>query len=351
MDNFAEKHSINLQESLERIKSTKVGFFEAELPELSYAGGNRVKFGTDTYELSPQPWQALCKYLEIPEHLLPRLGSGLGGLVFKCLKENGLIAPNASKQIRVAYNTEGRVVSITPANLVYITNNEIISIINQASPPNIISQTLSAKLLLTETEFELTCYTHQLSTEPSVGDTLYGGISIRHSQTGEAPTVILGYIHRLVCTNGMTQRVCLGGKPARTKRCKAKNSKEPVLEALREQIKHAWAQLEKRLEGIKELTKHKFDVDQLPEGLRRKWSINREIAAEIARAFENDELDRTYTEYDLVNALSRVATHSRRLAPRYQRHLSLAAGMFAQRHIHQCPMCGSWSDAAFPTQK
>jgi hypothetical protein len=75
MDNFAEKHSINLQESLERIKSTKVGFFEAELPELSYAGGNRVKFGTDTYELSPQPWQALCKYLEIPEHLLPRLSS------------------------------------------------------------------------------------------------------------------------------------------------------------------------------------------------------------------------------------------------------------------------------------
>jgi hypothetical protein len=143
----------------------------------------------------------------------------------------------------------------------------------------------------------------------------------------------------------------LGGKPARTKRCKAKNSKETVLLAIRGQIKHAWAQLEERLEGIKELMKHRLEVDQMPEGLRRRWSINKKVATEITIALQNDELGRTHTEYDLVNALSRVATHSRQLAPRYQRHLSLAAGMFAQRHIHQCPMCGSWLDETFPIQK
>ena len=56
----------------------------------------------------------------------------------------------------------------------------------------------------------------------------------------------------------------------------------------------------------------------------------------------NDELERTYTEYDLVNALSRVVTHNKSLAPRYRRQLSLAAGTLAQRHIRQCPTCGTW---------
>jgi hypothetical protein len=339
MDDFEEKRPASLQESLERITSAKVSFFEAALPDLNYAGHNRIELGAATYELSSQPWLSLCKYLEIPENLLPKLGAGLGGLVLKCLKKTSLTAP---KKIRAAYNAEGRIVSITPANLVCLSNEDVADVIQKASPPDIISQTLSTKLLLTETEFELSCYTRQLTAEPKVGDILCGGISIRHSQTGQTPTVVLGYVHRLVCSNGMTQRVCLGGKPARTKRCKAKNSKQTVLAAVREQIRNAWSQLEERLEGIKQLTKHRLEVDQLPEALRRRWSINRSVAAEIAAALRNDELGRTYTEYDLVNALSRVATHSQRLAPRYRRHLALAAGMFAQRHIHQCPQCGTW---------
>jgi len=336
------EHTLTLADALTRISSTKVDCFEAALKEAQYAGGQCLKIGMDTHELTPGAWATFCKYLNLPEDLLPQLKTGLGNLVLKSLNAVGRRGKKAPEVIRFSYDKEGQIISLTPTDLVCLPNDEVTRIIQEATPREIISETLSVRLSLTPTEFELDCYTNQRSVQPRDGDILYGGVSIRHSQTGTATTVVLGYIHRVVCTNGMTQRVCLAGKPARTKRCRAKNSKEPVCEAIREQIGQAWIQIQERLDGLKELTKHSLETHELPEALRRRWSINRDVAAEIAAALNQDEFGGSYTEYDLVNALSRVATHSRRLAPRYRRHLALVAGMFAQRHIHRCPQCGTW---------
>ena len=339
----SDKTTICFTDALERIDNTSADFFEAELPEMQYAGGHSMKIGMDTYEFSPQAWSTLCSYLMIPQDFPGQLGKGVGGLVFRLLNNVKRRSSGAPENIRLAYDDKGKILSITAADLVCLSNSEIVPIIKSALPPNIMSQTLCTRLEIAPTEFELSYHTEQLPTEPRKGDVLYGGISIRHSQVGTIPTVVLGYIHRLVCENGMTQRVCLDGRPARTRRCNTANSKRAVQESVKEQLIYGWSQLHDRLEGIKELTKHKLDTDRLPESLRRRWSINKKLADEIARALQSDELDRTYTEYDLVNALSRVATHSRNLASRYRRHLSLAAGMFAQRHVHQCPTCGSWN--------
>jgi len=338
----AGKDTICFTDALERINNAHVGFFEVELPELQYAGDHSMKIGMDTHEFSPQAWSTLCSHLMIPPDLLENLGKGLGGLVFKQLNNIKRRSRGAPENIRLAHDDRGNILSITPAALVCLSNSELVPVIKSVLPSSIISQTLYARLDIAPMEFELSYHTEKLSTEPRKGDVLYGGISVRHSQTGIRPTVVLSYIHRLVCENGMTQRVCLNGRPARTRRCNTSNSKKAIQESIKEQIIHAWSQLHERLEGIKELTKHKLEVEKLPESLRRRWSINKKVADEVAHALQSDELGRTYTEYDLVNALSRVATHSRSLAPRYRRHLSLAAGMFAQRHVHQCPTCGSW---------
>ena len=339
----SNKTTICFSDALERIENTSVGFLEAELPDLRYAGGHSIKVGMDTYELSLQAWSTLCGYLMIPDDLPGQLGKGLGGLVFKQLNNIKRRSSGACENIRLAHNDKRQILSITEAKLVCLSNSEIVPVIKSVLPSNIISQTLCARLKIAPTEFELNYHTDQLSTEPRKGDILYGGISIRHSQAGTIPTVVLSYIYRLVCENGMTQRVCLNGRPARTRRCNTANSKRAIQESIKEQLIYGWSQLHERLKGIKELIKHKFDADKLPEVLRRRWSINKKIADEIVHALQNDELGRTFTEYDLVNALSRVATHSQNLAPRYRHHLSLAAGMFAQRHVHQCPTCGNWS--------
>lgn len=340
--NSPREPGATLEEALDQVRATRVDSFETSLRKIQYAGGHSIKIGMDTHELAPEAWTTLCEYVDLPDDLLPQLREHLGGIVFKCVKAEGRRGKNAPEVIRVTCTSQGSVLGLAPHHLVRLSNIEVVELIEQTIPANIMSEMVCAQLSLTPTAFELDFYTRQSSVEPRPGDVLYGGVSIRHSQAGCSPTVVLGYIHRLVCTNGMTQRVCLNAKPARTKRAASENARELALIAMRDQIMGAFAQLEHRLAGIKQLTEHPLDINELPETLRRRWSINRRIAAEIAVALRNDEFGRTYTEYDLVNALSRVATHNRELAPRYRHHLALAAGMFAQRRIHQCPRCGTW---------
>ena len=342
MDSVVD-HKISFQKALDQVGSVKIDFSEADLSQLHYAGRNSFCINGDKYDFNPMAWNTICNYLAIHPDLLPHLGPHRGGLVSKCLQSSGWRAKKAPDAVRLARAEGGEIVAVTDTKLAYLSNEDVVSAVQGAWPDQISSETLSvADFHIGKTEFELTCYTDQLTTEPRPGDVLNGGITIRHSQAGTSPTVILSYIHRLVCTNGMTQRVCLQGRSSRTKRCKVQNSPERMLGAIRQQVKQAWTQLDERLGGIRRLLDHRLEIDEVPEGLRRQWSINRKMAAEINKALQEDELDRTYTEYDLVNALSRIATHSNNLVPRYRRHLSLAAGMFAQRHIHQCPQCGNW---------
>ena len=337
-----ETNADSLSGALAQIRRTHVDCFETHLRELQYVGDHSLKIGMNTHDLVPEAWWTFCQYLDLPADLLPQLEKSLGNLVLKCVKAAGRRGKGASKDVRLTCDEDGRVLALTPSTLVCLSNDEVAQLIEQTIPADIMSETLCARLILAPTAFELDLYTQHSPAEPRPGDVLYGGVSIRHSQAGWFPTVVLGYIHRLVCTNGMTQRVCLAGKLARTRRANAEDKKGRVLKAMRDQIAGAFAQLQQRLEGIERLTEQRLNVNELPEPLRRRWSINRSVATEIAAALRNDELGRTYTEYDLVNALSRVATHSQQLAPRYRRHLALAAGMFAQRHIHQCPQCGTW---------
>ena len=343
-------NTISFEQAFDRIRSTVVNSFEVELKLLQYSGGTGFKIDGSCYEFDAAAWDTACNYLAIHPELLPHLGLHRGSLVSKCLQSSGWRAKKAPDTVRLSRDEGGKIIAVTDTKLACLSNQELVSAIQDVWPDHISSETLSlACFSLTPAEFELTCHTEQLTAEPRPGDVLHGGITIHHSQAGTSPTVILSYIHRLVCTNGMTQRVCLQGRSGRTKRCQVRNSTERTLEAIRQQVKQAWTQLDERLGGIRRLLDHHLEIDELPEGLRRRWSINRKMAAEINKALQEDELNRTYTEYDLVNALSRIATHSENLAPRYRRHLSLAAGMFAQRHIHQCPQCGTWLDEASNT--
>ncbi|MBE0536754.1 MAG: hypothetical protein IH624_13890 [Phycisphaerae bacterium] len=336
--------TVSWPNALQKIEDTTIVSDEAGLDDLRYAGGKRISIGDRTFELAENAWETLAGYRLLPPNLLPQLGRGLGGMVLKCITDCDRRSKNAPDRLRLFSNGKSRILAIAPADMVYLSNAETVQAVKEAMPAGISSENLFVSLTLIPTAFELQCYTEQISVAPRVGDILCGGITIRHSQAGVIPTAVLGYIYWLVCKNGMTQRVCVGGKPARTKRCKANNSKVPMLDAVLTQVSQAWQQLENRLAGIKELAEHRLEYYGLPEALRRRWSINRATADEIAAAMHNDELGRPehLTEYDLVNALSRVATHNSTLAARYRWHLSMAAGMFAQRRVHQCPTCGSW---------
>lgn len=331
-----------LDAALNRIAAQKVYSFETTLHKFKYLGDQRFEIGGEELDLSDSAWLQLCRLVHLPIDLLQRLRRHLGHIVFRSMANDD--DPGGAQRFRVVHAAK-KALALTPPELACLSNEAVVGAIRAAWPAGVSSETVSVTdFRLTETEFELSCHTDRLTAEPREGDILHGGITIRHSQAGLMPTVVLSYVYRLVCANGLTQRVCLGGKPARTKRCKAGNSAEQMLETLQNQVTQAFRQLDERLEGFKGLLEHRIEIDDLPEMLRRRWSINRRLAEEIALAMRNDELGRTYTEYDLVNGLSRVASHATNLLPRYRRHLALAAGMLAQRHVHHCPACGSWLD-------
>lgn len=330
---------VALHDYFVQVSAATVDSFETKLRDFKFLGGQRFEIGGEDFDLADPALAAFFGMVQIPADLPPRLGKGLGALVLRCLIEGD--ESIANRPLRIVHSANS-VVAITSPDLACLSNEVLVGVIRDAWPTGISSETVSvSEFRLSETEFELSFHTDKLVSEPRRGDILRGGISIRHSQAGLSPTTILSFVYRVVCANGLTQRVCLGGKPARTKRCKASNSSQQTLDSIRSQIAEAWSQLDERMEGFKKLLEHRLELNALPEMLRRRWSINRRLAEAIASALAEDELGRTFTEYDLVNALSRVATHSD-LAPRYRRHLSLAAGLLAQRHVHQCRTCGSW---------
>ena len=331
---------LSLPEVLDRVRRTRVEVRTARLSDLRYEGDAWFRSRDERFEFSPAALDALCRSVRIPQDLLPELGADLGDQVLRRIHERGRRAAGARELVQLAVNHAGLVVSLAPAGLALLSNEAIVEAVEDAWPDKISAETVAAaQLFLDDTQFELSCYTKQLATEPKVGDILYGGITIQHSQTGIGPTVVLAYVHRRVCGNGMTSRICLGGKACRTRR--SHKGAEATLRAVKRQIVQAFYQLHERLDGVQKLLDHRLQVDELPHSLRRRWSINRRVAQQISDAIENDGL---VTEYELMNALSWVATHSNDLSIRHRRRLSLAAGMLAQRHIHRCSECGNWLD-------
>ena len=332
-------------EALARAEARSLDLLPAKLSQFRYEGENSFSVDGRVLEFSAPAWRAACRRFVLHSDLLPQLGKGLGGLMFKGVQAHGRRAPGTHERVRLALDPEAaEVLALADDGLATLPNKDVVNAIMEAWPSSIPPETVNvAWFELTPTSFSLDCHTDRLTAEPRAGDVLHGGISIRHSQAGSFPTTVLSYISRLACSNGMTQRICLQDRAARTRRCRGNNSPDRMIASIKRHVKGALRQLEERLEAeMAELLNHRVDMRGLPEALRRRWSINRTVAQEIACAFDEDELGRTGTELDLVNALSRVATHSSELRPRYRRQLSLAAGMYAQRHIHRCPLCGSW---------
>lgn len=338
--------SLTLPEALARAEAKSLDLLPARLNRFRYEGETSFSVDGRILEFSAPAWRSACRCFDLPPDLLPQLGKGLGGLAFnKGVQAHGRRAPGTHERVRLALDQETEeVLALANDRLAFLPNTDVVNAIIEAWPSSIPPETVNvARFHLTSTEFSLDCCTDGLTTEPRAGDVLHGGISIRHSQAGTCPTTFLSFIRRCVCSNGMVQRICLQDRATRTRRCRSENLPTAMIASIKRQVKGAWDQLIERLETeMAELLNHRVDIRGLPEGLRRRWSISRTVAGEIARALDEDELGRTGTEFDLVNALSRVATHSRSLQPRYRRHLSLAAGMYAQRHVHRCPLCGSW---------
>lgn len=182
----------------------------------------------------------------------------------------------------------------------------------------------------------------ELVAEPRVGDIVRGGIDIQHSEHPGGRTTISMALYRLICQNGATVTACArthevdlglapGGQP---------DSRERALAEIRYQAQEIWEGIEGKLESLR--TAAETPVHNPRRSLvrlGRQLGLRRQLQDALLDAFAHEQGD---TEYDLANALSRLATHSEPVLEDrgLQRRLMAASGRLVDQHWRHCSTCG-----------
>ena len=175
------------------------------------------------------------------------------------------------------------------------------------------------------------------------GDVVYAGVSVSHSLTGEFATRVEGYLHRLRCLNGAISRECVGPRHVhRTRRLSANHPKarHQQQDQIRRLAMDALARLNERLDGLSRLTTERADLEHLgPNWLRRSRLSPDRLMPFLRQAHAEEGGEET--AYGIMNAFTRVATHSTELSSNTRDVLARMAGLLAFGHSRLCPKC--WS--------
>src|ERR1043166_7440645 len=154
-------------------------------------------------------------------------------------------------------------------------------------------------------------------------------------------TTVPTYVLRLVCENGMMHRDCVDHKRSpRTRRLNKNqgNARELQLNQIRRLAADAWRQVPEKLAAIRRLAEERVDATAVIDNfVRRSRLYSRSVIELLRRAWQIEGGEPT--AFGVLNALTRVATHSTDLSYRQRRMLAQLSGVFATRHTHICPRC------------
>jgi hypothetical protein len=172
------------------------------------------------------------------------------------------------------------------------------------------------------------------------GDVVQSGLHIVHHRFGSQATLIEAFIYRLVCSNGLTRRECVGDRQPRTRKLRLNlpNNREKQMNQIRRLTRQTWNGLQAQLDALKATSERSADVRQLLiRWLQRARISENTMLPRLLAAWEEEGGENTH--YGAVNALSRVATHNHDLSRRQRRMLASLAGVLAFADVHLCPRC------------
>jgi hypothetical protein len=190
--------------------------------------------------------------------------------------------------------------------------------------------------------FRLDIVSPSVRTEVRPGDVIEAGVRVEHAYTGERATTLMAYVLRLVCSNGMVHRECLGSRrTARTRRLDANRENAGMLqfEQIRRMTDQIRQELEPKLAAIRRLAEERADRSQLEKFLQQARMHSRGLMDQLRRSWEAEGNEQT--AFGLFNALTHLATHGSGLSARQRGTLARLAGIYANRSAHLCPHCFS----------
>jgi hypothetical protein len=237
--------------------------------------------------------------------------------------------------------SNGELVTIAKGELLSLPNADTIRAVQDALGTE--GETLMVAQIGRNSErldVELVSPSRAITVRP--GDVVQSGLHIVHYRFGNQATVIEAFIHRLICSNGMTRRECVRDGLMRTRKLPVDfpNNRELQMNQIRRLTQQNWNGLQAQLEALRATSERPARVEELlTRWLQRARISVRAMMPRLRAAWQEEGAEDTH--YGAVNALTRVATHHRDLSERQRRVLASLAGLLAFAEVHICERCFS----------
>jgi Domain of unknown function (DUF932) len=304
--------------------------------------GNRVITGEREFRFDAESFRRLCGHFRAPtdylERLSPKLRDDLFAFHLRSMGQGPGRLNDASS--RIIYR-DGVFIDFGRADLHTLGARDVLHAVRDGFGADAATFEVEG-LEIHEEAFRLDLVSPSVAAEVRPGDVLQAGVRVEHAYTGERATTIMAFVVRLVCSNGMVHRECVGSRrTARTRRLDASREDAGILQV--EQVRHLTEEIRKELEpkldAIGRLAQERADASQLERFLRQARMHSRGLVDQLRQSWaaEGDE----QTAFGLFNAMTRLATHGTAVSARQRGMLARLAGIYANRSDHLCPHCFS----------
>jgi hypothetical protein len=306
---------------------------------------DRVIAGDKEFRLGTEGLRRLCKRFQAPADYLGKLSSKLRASILQEHFAEGRFADDKlNDKSSYILSRGGTFLDIGRSDLLTLDNTSVV----QALRDGVAGDAPMLKVQnfhLDDESFSLDVVSPRIADEVRPGDVLHGGLHLSHSQRNGEATQVMPFVVRLLCTNGMVRRQCLGENyrsTPRTRRLAADRpeAKDMQMAQIRKLVAATWGGLQQMLSAICRLKDKTVEVPiSLDRFLRQAHLFSRTLMSQLLHAWEQEGGETT--AFGALNALTRVATHSPNLPPWQRQRLSRLAGLYANQDVHLCPHCFS----------
>jgi hypothetical protein len=359
--------NIKFEQTCDEIAKADAGLAERTYcpTQLTFQGLKRaIVDDHDAFDLSPEAAETFRRRAAIPIGLSERLACDTwNAVVNECWQDSTKQELHAAQAERKSAAPSvkllilgGCVAGVADGTLPRISNAPVIDCVRSyLLNAGLTDATVRGCHIQRGGAFELNVSFGSICAEPRVGDIVEGGFSLTHSPIGDRATQLVIMLYRLACENGAMVPVCNGTKRGRTRRSSGQpTSADAVLAQITLLLDEATRQMPQKLEQLKTLAKANVACDAATElqTIAQRRRLNRQVTAELVKALDHDEGGPAgNTRYDVLQALSRVATHGN-LSPRLHHELSRYAGVYSQGdHFRRCPFCRSIIQGRLPSER
>src|ERR1700722_5569712 len=219
---------------------------------------DHIIVGDTKLRLRSEGLRRLCKSFQAPINYLTSMPPRLRARVLQHHFRSGRLADSKLTDKKSCIVSRGdRFVALGRTDLFPLDNAPVIQAICDGIGAD--AQTLEITVSrLQDGAVSLDIVSPKFAKEVRLGDVVRAGLHIEHSQLDGYATQVMAFVHRLICSNGLIQRQCLGETARSTPRTRRLPSDHPEarqmqMAQIRKLVAETWSGLGKRLETIRRL--------------------------------------------------------------------------------------------------